>query len=82
MTAESPEQPGPGSTASRLGEAAKQVRIAKGQADDQRVRGLLGAVETTLEEVVDLVADEHRLANAEPARQPPDAGSVDGGDHQ
>lgn len=63
----------------RLGEAHKQVRIAKGDVEDYRAQCLLGAVETTLDAVIDLLAedDAHRLAGAEPARQPPDAGRIE-----
>jgi len=59
----------------RLGESIKQIRIAREDTDDENTHDFLDLAEAALGDALDrLDEDEHRLANAEPAQQPEEAG--------
>jgi len=55
----------------RLGEARKQIQIAREDIDDENTHDFLDLAEAALGDALDrLDEEEHRLAAAEPAQQP------------
>jgi len=55
----------------RLGEARKQIRIAREDIDDENTHDFLDLAEAATQDALDrLDEEEHRLAAAEPAQQP------------
>jgi DNA-binding protein YbaB len=59
----------------RLGESIKQIQIAREDIDDENTHDFLDLAEAALGDALDrLDEEEHRLAAAEPAQQPEEAG--------